>query len=165
MRAIGRASILATILLVAVSGVAVGQTARPMTGRFTATVVPVAQRCGADALTIGFDISGVASHLGRLTGTGSNCTEPTLATSAVAVWDGEATITAADGSTISTVSMGIQEAPVAGVATFTITHVVTGGSGRLAGVTGVWTLSGTIDFVTGHVDGTVAGWLSAEAGR
>lgn len=156
-----RLAIVAAIVLIPVTSasVAAGE-ARPMNGQFTATVVPVAQRCGPDALTIGFDISGTASHLGRLTATGSNCTEPTLATSAVAVWDGETTVTAADGSTITTIAAGSQGAPVDGIAPFAITHTVTGGTGRLAGATGVWNLSGTINFITGEVHGTVAGWLS-----
>lgn len=160
MRTFSSATLLAGILTLAIVNIAAGAESRPMTGRFTAGVAPVAQRCGPDALTIGFDISGRASHLGRLTGTGSNCTEFTLATTAVSIWDGEATLTAADGSTVSTVSSGTQAAPAGGVATFAITHVVTGGSGRMADASGVWTLTGTINFLTGQVDGTVAGWLS-----
>jgi hypothetical protein len=160
MRAIRIAIIVASVLALVGSGPVAGGDARPMTGRFSATVLPVAQRCGSDALTIGFAITGVASHLGRLTGTGSNCTEPTLATSAVAIWDGETTLTAADGSTVTTVSSGIQDAPVGGIATFAITHTVTGGSGRMADASGVWSLSGTINFLTGEVEGTVDGWLS-----
>lgn len=160
MRATRLAIVLASIVAMAASGPVAGGDARPMTGRFSATVIPVAQRCGIDALTIGFDISGVASHLGRLAGTGSNCTEPTLATAAVAIWDGEATLTAADGSTITTAATGSQEAPVGGIATFSITHTVVGGSGRFAEASGVWSLSGTINFLTGEVDGRVDGWLS-----
>jgi hypothetical protein len=159
MRATRLAIIAASILTLIGSGPVAGGDARPMTGRFSATVVPVAQRCGSDALTIGFEISGVASHLGRLAGTGSNCTEATLATGPVAIWDGEATLTAADGSTITTVATGAQGAPAAGIATFAITHTVTGGAGRLAGASGVWTLTGTINFLTGEVRGTVDGWL------
>jgi hypothetical protein len=160
MRAMRFAIVVAIGLALVGSGPAAGGDARPMTGRFTATVLSVAQRCGTDALTIGFDITGVASHLGRLAGTGSNCTEPTLATSAVAIWDGEATLAAADGSTISTVASGTQEAPVNGIANFDITHTVIGGSGRFLEAGGVWSLSGTINFLTGEVEGTVAGWLS-----
>jgi hypothetical protein len=160
MRATRLAIVLASIIAMAASGPVAAGDARPMTGRFSATVIPVAQRCGSDALTIGFDISGVASHLGRLAGTGSNCTEPTLATAAVAIWDGEATLAAADGSTITTVANGSQQAPVNGIGTFSIMHTVVGGSGRFAEASGVWSLSGTINFLTGEVDGTVAGWLS-----
>ena len=160
MRAIRIAIVVAGVLTLVASGPVAGGDARPMNGRFSATVLPVAQRCVTEALTIGFDISGVASHLGRLTGTGSNCTEPTLATSAVAIWDGETTLTAADGSTVTTVSSGTQDAPVEGIAAFAITHTVTGGSGRMAEASGVWSLSGTINFLTGEVRGTVDGWLS-----
>jgi hypothetical protein len=132
---------------------------RPVRGQFTAQAGPAVPRCG-DALTLGFDIRGVASHLGNLTGVGSNCTEPSAATSAVAIWDGLATLTAADGSTLSTVSEGMQDAPVAGRAAFEITHTITGGTGRFVGAAGVWTVSGVIDFTTGVVNGRVAGWLS-----
>jgi hypothetical protein len=133
---------------------------RPMTGQFTAQAGPATPRCGADALTLGFEIRGVASHLGSLTGTGSNCTEFTLATNAVAVWDGLATFVAADGSTLSTTSEGMQEAPVAGRATFAITHTIGSGTGRFAGAAGVWEVTGVIDFTSGGVAGQVAGWLS-----
>jgi hypothetical protein len=132
---------------------------RPMTGQFTAEAGPAAPRCGAD-LTLGFEIRGVASHLGALTGSGSNCTEWTLATSAVGVWDGLATFVAADGSTLTTVSEGTQDAPVLGKATFVITHTIIGGTARLADAAGVWTVTGVIDFTTGTISGRVAGWLS-----
>jgi hypothetical protein len=133
---------------------------RPMRGQFTAQAAPAAPRCGPDALTLGFEIQGVATHLGSLTGTGSNCTEFTLATNAVAVWDGLATFVAADGSTVSTTSEGTQDAPVAGRAAFDITHTISGGTGRFAGAAGVWEVTGVIDFTTGTVDGQVAGWFS-----
>ena len=132
---------------------------RPMTGQFTAQAGPADPRCGED-LTLGFEIRGVASHLGALTGSGSNCTEWALATSAVAVWDGLATFVAADGSTLTTVSEGAQDAPIAGQAMFDITHTITGGTGRFADAAGVWTVTGVIDFTTGTISGQVAGWLS-----
>lgn len=132
---------------------------RPMSGLFTAQAGPAVPRCG-DALTLGFEIRGVASHLGALTGIGSNCTEWTLATSTVAVWNGLATFVAADGSTLSSTSEGSQDAPVAGIATFEIEHTITGGTGRFAEANGVWVVTGTIDFSTGAVAGRVDGWLS-----
>jgi hypothetical protein len=133
---------------------------RPMSGQFTAQAGPTAPRCGADALTLGFEIQGVATHLGSLTGTGSNCTEFTLTTDAVAVWDGLATFIAADGSTLSTTAEGTQDAPTAGRAAFDITHTISGGTGRFAGAAGVWEVTGVIDFTTGTIEGKVAGWLS-----
>jgi hypothetical protein len=133
---------------------------RPVVGRFTALAAPAEPRCGANSLTLGFEISGTAAHLGALTGSGSNCTEFTLTTEAVAVWDGIATLTAADGSTVTTVSEGAQDAPIAGRATFLIEHTITGGTGRFDGAAGAWEISGVIDFTTGQIVGEVAGWLS-----
>jgi hypothetical protein len=152
--------LLGLVLAAMAAGPAAAGGQRPVSGHFTALAGPAVQRCGAGALTLGFEIDGVASHLGRLTGFGSNCTELTLATSAVAVWDGLATFTAADGSTLSSASEGSQGAPVAGVATFEIIHTITGGTGRFADAAGVWTVTGTIDFTTGIVRGQVTGWLS-----
>ena len=50
---------------------------RPIRGQFNGSGVDVGQRC-PDALTIGFTIDGTLSHLGRMTGGGTNCTEFTL---------------------------------------------------------------------------------------
>lgn len=105
-------------------------------------------------------MSGVATHLGLFTGTGTNCTEYTLATEAVAIWDGIVTIRAADGSTLTLTAEGSQSAPVAGVASYADTDTVIGGTGRFADAAGVLILTGTIDFSTFAVTGTVSGWLS-----
>jgi len=132
---------------------------RPFSGEFTGFGVQAAQRCPG-ALTIGHNVSGVATHLGRFTGSGTNCTEFTLATEAVAIWDGTITIRSADGSTLTMTSEGSQDAPVVGVASYTQTATVTAGTGRFADAAGVLVLTGTIDFSTFTVTGTVAGWLS-----
>lgn len=133
---------------------------RPMQGRYTIGVAPVEQRCGPNALTIGFAGVGIATHLGRMTGTGSNCTEFTLAMESVGIWDGIATYVAADGSSITVSYEGVQQAPVAGVATASTTSVIVSGTGRFEGAQGSWTASGTIDFTTGVVSDTFAGWIS-----
>lgn len=118
---------------------------RPFSGKFTGSGIAADQRCGPGALTIGHQVSGVATHLGRFTGTGTNCTEFTFATETVAIWDGIVTIRAADGSTLTLTAEGSQSAPVAGVASYTHTDTV---------------VSGTIDFSTFAVTGSVYGWLS-----
>ncbi len=133
---------------------------RPFSGEFTGIGVQAAQRCGPEALTIGHQVLGVATHLGRFTGTGTNCTEFTLATQAVAIWDGTITIRAADGSTLTMTSEGSQSAPIAGVASYTQTATVVAGTGRFADAAGVLVLTGTIDFFTFAATGTVSGWLS-----
>ncbi len=132
---------------------------RPFSGEFTGFGILADQRCPG-ALTVGHQVSGVATHLGRFTGTGTNCTEFTLATEAVAIWDGIVTIRAADGSTLTLAAEGSQSPPVAGVASYTHTDTVIAGTGRFAGAAGVLILTGTIDFTTFAATGTVTGWLS-----
>ena len=135
---------------------------RPVWGQFHGSGVDVAERC-PDALTIGFAIEGTLSHLGRMTGGGSNCTEFTLGTNAVPIWSGIAVVTAADGSTLSLAYEGQQGAPANGVASFYHSDTVVGGTGRFAGATGQLTIEGLINF-TGFpevtVSGTVSGWIT-----
>ncbi len=49
---------------------------------------------------------------------------------------------------------------MAGVASYTHTDTVIGGTGRFANAAGVLVLTGTIDFSTLAATGTVTGWLS-----
>jgi hypothetical protein len=133
---------------------------RPMRGHYTIAVVPVEQRCGANALTIGFEGVGIATHLGRMEGTGSNCTSFNLATEAVPIWNGLATFVAADGSSITMTYEGAQDAPVDGRATAANTFTVISGTGRFEDATGSWTSSEVIDFTTGIDLGAFSGWIS-----
>ena len=142
------------------SGAALGGQSRPMTGHFTVGVVPVEQRCGPNALTIGFEGAGIATHLGHMTGSGSNCTEFGLASESVAIWDGTATYVAADGSSITLSYEGVQETPANGAARTFVTNTVVSGTGRFAGAEGSWDGSGVIDFTTGLFDGVIAGWIA-----
>ena len=151
---------LALTLLIAVALPVSAAEQRPFSGQLTGFGILVEQRCGPDALTLGHQVTGVATHLGHFTGTGSNCTEFALATDAVAIWDGIVTVRAADGSTLTLTLEGSQSAPVAGVASYTHTDTVIAGTGRFADAAGVLVLTGTIDFNTFAITGTVSGWLS-----
>jgi len=148
------------LLAAALSGPVAAGDQRPMKGHYTISVVPVEQRCGPNALTIGFEGVGIATHLGRMVGTGSNCTSFNLTTEAVPIWDGLATFVAADGSSISLTYEGAQDAPVDGRATAANTFTVISGTGRFAGATGSWTSSEMIDFTTGIDLGAFSGWVS-----
>jgi hypothetical protein len=148
------------LLAAALAGPVAADDGRPMHGNYTIGVVPVEQRCGPDALTIGFEGVGIATHLGRMEGTGTNCTTFELTTNAVPIWDGVATFVAADGSSISTTYEGAQDAPVDGRATATSTFTVVSGTDRFDGATGSWTSSGVIDFATGQFRGSFSGWIS-----
>lgn len=148
------------LLAAALTGPVAAAERRPMHGGYTVDVVPVEQRCGPNALTIGFEGVGIATHLGRLEGTGSNCTTFDLASDAVPIWDGRATFVAADGSSIDMTYEGTQSAPMDGSAVATSTFTVISGTGRFEGATGSWTSSGVIDFITGQFGGSFAGWIS-----
>ena len=148
------------LLAAALAGPVAADERRPMRGSYTIGVSPVEQRCGPNALTIGFEGVGIATHLGRMEGTGSNCTTFDLTTSAVSIWDGLATFVAADGSSISMIYEGAQGAPVDGRATAVSTFTVVSGTGRFEGATGSWTSSGVIDFATGQFGGSFSGWIS-----
>lgn len=152
---------LSLMAALAISGTVLAGNEPPMKGRFTITLDPdTAPRCGANALTLGFDGVGIATHMGRITGVASNCTEFGLFTGAVPIYDGRATFTAADGSTITTAYEGGQGAPTAGVAAVQTSHTVVSGTGRFEDAAGTWTLSGLIDFAAGSSTGTLSGWLS-----
>jgi hypothetical protein len=133
---------------------------RPVHGQFTGIGVAADQRCGPGFLTLGFVVTGVTTHLGRLTGSGTNCTEFALGTEAVPIWDGIITLEAADGSRLTLTYTGEQGQPASGVATFSHIDTIVGGTGRFEGASGEWTINGQIDFADLTVSGTVSGWLS-----
>ena len=160
MRNITTSTALALVLVMAIGASASAADQRPMKGRYTISVVPVEQRCGPNALTIGFEGVGIATHLGRMEGTGSNCTSFNLTTEAVPIWDGLATFVAADGSSITMSYEGAQDAPVNGRATAANSFTVISGTGRFEGATGSWTSAEVIDFTTGIDHGSFSGWIS-----
>ena len=158
-RSLALATAVALLLAVSLAASARAGSDRPISGHFTVGVVPVEQRCGPDFLTIGFEGTGFATHLGRMSGHGSNCTEFSLATSSVEIWDGVSTFVAADGSTIATHYEGVQAAPDAGVAATVVTNTVVSGTGRFEGAEGSWTQTGVIDFTTGLFSGVFSGTI------
>ncbi len=160
MRNFTTSTALGLVLVMAIGASVSAGDQRPMKGRYTIAVVPVEQRCGPNALTIGFEGVGIATHLGRIEGTGSNCTSFNLTTEAVPIWDGLATFVAADGSSITMSYEGAQDTPVAGRATAANTFTVIAGTGRFEGATGSWNSTEVIDFTTGFDLGSFSGWIS-----
>jgi hypothetical protein len=160
MRRILGSLCLALALAGALTVPAVAGDQRPFAGRFDGAGIAVEQRCGPAELTLGFAVTGEVTHLGRLSGSGTNCTEFTLGTQAVPIDDGIVTLVAADGSTLTTTFEGWQDAPDAGFATFSQDNVITGGTRRFAGASGELSISGVLDLVSFTVSGTVTGWIS-----
>jgi hypothetical protein len=131
---------------------------RPVRGEFTISLTQATHTCGAD-LPLAFAGAGIVSHLGRMTGSATHCTEFTLLTEGVAIWDGVAVFVAADGSTITTRYSGWQDPPAGSVATVVTIHELVVGTGRFAGVDGEWTLTGVFDVPSGTSSGTFSGWI------
>jgi hypothetical protein len=156
-----RLALLAALATILTAAPVAADHSRPMMGRMTASVgIATEQRCGAGAVTLELHVEAIATHLGRASGSATNCTEPSLAIGAVAIWDGLATYVAADGSTLLVAYEGTQEAPVAGIATATTTHTVIGGTGRFAGATGSWIVSGPVDFTAFSFTADFAGSIT-----
>ena len=122
------------------------------------------ERCSArDLHTLAFTLEGHASHLGRFTGTGSNCT-PFPVPGPVAVTDGIFAVTAANGDGLVGNYEGVQDAVSADLsATFETVMDITGGTGRFTNALGMWADEGTIDFNTGATSATFAGWIIHDA--
>lgn len=121
-------------------------------------------RCNAEGLfTIVFEVEGRASHLGRFSGTGSNCTAFPIP-GPVAVEDGIFEVAAANGDRLFGTYEGVQaEVDAEGTAAFETASVITGGTGRFTGATGTWEELGSISFVTGEVSATFDGWITYDA--
>lgn len=160
MRSLALAIAVALMAALTIAGAVSAGDERPYKAKFTGSGIGVEQRCGPNALTIGFEISGVATHMGRLTGTGSNCTQFTALTEAVDIWDGIVILEAADGSTLTLSAEGNQGRPQGGVAEVIQTLLVVSGTGRFEDASGTLDLVGVVDFNDFSTSGTVSGWLS-----
>jgi hypothetical protein len=155
---IGRRSVTAiAALALAFGGIApsVGATtAVPFRGQDVGGfVVPGA--CGA-GVVVDIDGAGWATHVGRYAYSALECFNPDAGTFA-----GAATITAADGATLS----GHYAGTVAGtddpsVISYTEDFVVDGGTGRFAGASGQLTVDGLANLATGAYSQSLTGSLT-----
>ena len=153
------ALMLIVVLLLTVAMPAMAATPRPFRGSFEGVAGFAEPRCGSD-VTLGFAAIGTATHLGRMEGQASNCSDPAFPVAAVEVRDGIITLAAADGSTITAEYQGVQEAPVNGVAAYSLTMTIVGGTGRFDDASGSWAASGLLDFNDLSIDGTFDGWIA-----
>lgn len=153
------ALMLIVVLLLSLAMPAMGATERPFRGSFLGVAGPAEPRCGSD-VTLGFTAIGTATHLGRIEGQASNCSDASFPAASVDVHDGVVTFVAADGSTITAEYEGVQQAPVDGVAAYSMTMTVVGGTGRFEGASGSWAASGQLDFNDLTITGAFDGWIA-----
>ena len=156
---IGLALLLSVALVLPVSA---GER-RPVPGHFSGSGAEVAQRCPG-ALTIGFDINGVLSHLGRMTGGGTNCTEFTLGTEIRAHLGRHRHRDRRRRLDAYPCLRGTARGADQRRRNIHRTQdTVIEGTGRFAGATGQLTIEGLIDFSRFPdltVTGAVSGWIS-----
>jgi len=157
-RAIPALMLMVTLLL-SLGMPAMAATERPFRGSFTGVAGFAEPRCGSD-VTLGFTAIGTATHLGRIEGQASNCSDWSFPVASAGVRDGVVTFVAADGSTITAAYEGVQQAPVAGVAAYSLTMTVVGGTGRFEGASGSWAASGHLDFNDLTISGAFDGWIA-----
>lgn len=153
------ALMLTVALLLSLAVPATAATERPFRGSFLGDAAFAQPRCGSD-VTLGFTAIGAATHLGRIEGEASNCSDASFPVASVDVHDGIVTFVAADGSTITAEYEGVQQAPMDGVAAYSITMTVVAGTGRLEGASGSWTASGLLNFNDLTISGTFDGWIA-----
>jgi len=152
-------ALVVVVLLLALAMPAMAAMERPFRASFEGLAAFAEPRCGSD-VTLGFAAIGTATHLGRMEGEASNCSDPAFPVAAVDVRDGVITLVAADGSTITAEYEGVQEAPVDGVAPYLLTMTVVGGTGRFERASGSWTASGLLDFNDLTISGAFDGWIA-----
>jgi hypothetical protein len=162
MRKLVLPTLIAVAAVAAVGGYALVSAGaqRPMNGSIELHGGPTGEACDAESILIELVGNGTMTHLGQVQISAHNCTGATLESGDAEISDGIATYTAADGSTITVEYSGRQEPPAGAIAEYTTTHVVTGGTGRLANAAGTWTVAGTVDLSVGTLLGDVSGWLS-----
>ena len=114
--------------------------------------------CEASGIVVDVTGSGQATHLGAFTTHYRECFDPATG----AVTDGTLTLTAANGDTILG-TYGGQVSPTGDSTIFAYDDpgVITGGSGRFAGTSGIVDTTGVVNLATGEYSGTITGSVSS----
>jgi hypothetical protein len=113
-----------------------------------------------DTTGIALDVTGTGdgTYLGHYSAHYRECFDPATG----AVTDGSFTLTAANGDMIfGTYSGHVLPTDDPNVIVFEDPGVITGGTGRFAGVSGVMTASGVANLATGNYTGTLSGGVSS----
>jgi hypothetical protein len=114
--------------------------------------------CHTSGVVVDVTGTGHATHLGNFTTHYRECFVPATG----AVTDGSFTLTAANGDTIFG-AYGGQVSPTGDLNVFAYDDpgVITGGTGRFAGASGIVGTNGVVNLATGEYSGTITGSVSS----
>jgi hypothetical protein len=114
--------------------------------------------CETDGVVVDVTGTGHATHLGKYTSHYRECLVPATG----AVTDGSFTLTAANGDMVfGTYSGQVFPTGHPNVLTYEDPGVITGGTGRFAGASGIADQSGVANLATGEYRGTITGSVSS----
>ena len=128
----------------------------PFKGSDTGGFTLEANGCGSGVFAVVIDDAGKASHVGRYAYHADECFNATTG-----AFSGTFTITAANGDTISGTYVGAVVAVVGDLGFYEQEAVITGGTGRFAGASGAFHLSGIANLVTLESSQTISGTVSS----
>jgi hypothetical protein len=112
--------------------------------------------CGAGVFAVVIDDAGQATHVGAYAYHSNECFNPTTSH-----FSGTFTITAANGDTISGNYAGVVVSVVGSLGFYEQDNVITGGTGRFAGASGAFHLSGIANLVTLEASQQISGTVSS----
>jgi hypothetical protein len=151
-----RASVLAVILTALAVPQAFAGAQVPLKGSDRGTFTLTADGCGAGVFAVAVTDAGRATHLGRYAYHSNECFN-----AATGLFSGTFTMTAANGDTISGTYAGAVVAVAGDLGFYEQENVITGGTGRFAGASGAFHLSGIANLATLESSQKLSGTLSS----
>jgi hypothetical protein len=148
-------------LLVAIASLAMPMRALagaqvPLKGADRGTFTLTADGCGPGVFAVVIDDTGRATHLGAYAYHSNECFN-----GATGAFDGTFTMTAANGDTISGTYAGVVVSVVGDLGFYEQDNAITGGTGRFAGASGAFHLSGIANLATLESSQRIAGSVSS----
>jgi hypothetical protein len=128
----------------------------PLKGKDSGSFTLTADGCGSGVFAVVVDDSGKATHLGKYAYHSNECFDPVTGAFA-----GTFTMTAANGDTISGTYAGTVVTVVGDVGYYEQDNEITGGTGRFAGASGAFHLSGIANLATLESSQRILGTMSS----
>jgi hypothetical protein len=128
----------------------------PLKGHDKGSFTLTANACGAGVFAVVVDDAGNATHVGAYAYHSNECFN-----GATGAFNGTFTITATNGDTISGTYAGAVVAVVGDLAFYEQANVITGGTGRFAGASGEFHLSGIANLASLESSQRISGTVSS----